>query len=256
MSLFLVVFADVSLRLSMPGAISVSGLIAFLALLASLALLCVRTVDWSAPAAALAIALYGLHPATIALVKGDGNATLVASLTGIAAGIVICRDRRWAGLLPAVPCILLDRAGIGFAPLLAASVWLSGGEWRNMLRCWPALVVSVLAGFLHRGDGFDPGASIVALPGIVARFFAPFASSLGSGWNIADGLASLAATGIIIATAAVFRFRAISFGLFWFLVMALLAPTEPLAALPGLALATIAALVPLSAPLLQLKADS
>ena len=281
MILFLVVFADVFLRLSTPGAISVAGLIAFLSLLTSLALLFVRTVDWSAgsfgsfpvlPAAALAVGLYGLHPATIASVKGDGKVNLVASLTGIAAGIVICRWKparwwhRWAGLLPAIPCIVLHRAGAGFAPLLAASVWLSGGEseadgrWRNIGRCWPALIVSGLAGFLNRGDGFHPGASTVALPAIVARFLAPFATSLGSGWNTADGLASLAAAGIILAAAGVFRLPAVSFGLFWFLVMAFLAPAEPLAALPGLALATMAALAAASTPLLDahrsgLKAD-
>ena len=238
-----------------------------------------RTVDWletALPArlpAALTVALYGLHPATIAALRGDASGKLVACLTGIAAGIVICRWKpalwwhRWAVLLPAIPCILLDRAGVGFAPLCVASVWFfsgdTGGESRrrSVLECWPCLIVSLAAGVLHREGGFDPGASIASIPAIAGSFMAPFAPSMSAGWSIADGLACFAGAGAtIVACAGVFGLPAISFGLTWFLVMALLTPTEPLAPLPGLALATISSLATASKRFLAgqpawLKAD-
>jgi hypothetical protein len=280
--LFAVVFADVFLSLSAPGAVPLTRIVAFLALLISLAILFVKTIDWQSGdlpvrlLAALTVAVYGLHPSTITALKGNADENLIASLTGIAVGIAICRWspahwwHRWASLLFALPCILLHRAGVGFAPLLAASFWLGAGErdtkWRSIVQCWvqcwPALVVSALAGFLHRADGFHPGAAIVAFAAIPGSFFMPFANSANSGWGIVDGLACLAATiGIMIAVSSVFRFPAVSFGLFWFLVMAVLAPTEHLAAFPGLALAIIAALATASIPLFEthsswLKADS
>jgi hypothetical protein len=272
------IFADVFLSLSAPGAVPLSSVVAFLALLVSLAILFVRTIDWqpgNLPVrllAALTVAVYGLHPSTIVALKSNVDENLVACLTGTAVGLAICRWspahwwHRWASLLFALPCILLHRAGVGFAPLLAASLCLGAGErdtkWRSIVQCWPALVVSALAGFLHRAGGFHPGAAIVAFAAIPGSFFIPLASSTNSGWGIVDGLACLAATiGIMIAASSVFRFPAVSFGLFWFLVMAVLAPTEPLAAFPGLALATVAALAAASIPLFEthsswLKADS
>ena len=247
--LFLAVFADVCVRLSLPGTIDFAGLIAFLALLTSFAILFVRTVEWPA-AAALAVGLFGLAPATVRTVP-DPN--LVASLTGIAAGLAICGwnpDRpwyRWAALIPAIPCMLLHKAGIGFAPLLAASVWFSG---RRLIQYWPSLLVSVLAGLLHRGEGFHPAASFAAIPATFAGFFLPWSVSLQAGWSVADGVASFAAVaGTVVATTLVFRLPVVAFGLVWFLVMALVAPSEPMAAFPGLALAVIAALAPLAEPL-------
>jgi len=266
--LFSVVFADVFLSLSAPGAVPVTRIVAFFALLLALAIFFVKTIHWPPGIlpvrllAALTVAVYGLHPSTIAALKGNADENLVASLTGIVAGILICRWNssshwyRWAYLLPALPCISLDRAGVGFAPLLAASFWLDAGEpdakWRSIVQCWPALVVSALAGFLHRGDGFHPGAAVVAVAAIPGSFFMPFAGSATSGWGVVDGLSCFAAiVGIMIAASSLFRIPALSFGLFWFLVMAALAPTEPLAAFPGLALATIAALATASIPLLE-----
>jgi hypothetical protein len=257
--LFAAIFTDVFLSLSAPGAAPFTRIIAFLALLLSVAILFTRTIDWrpgNLPVrllAALAVAVYGLHPSTIAALKGNVDENLVASLAGIAAGLAICQWNpahwwhRWASLLFVLPCILLHLVGVGFAPLLAASLWLGAGErgakWRSIVACWPALVVSALAGFLHRADGFHPGAAMVAFAAIPGSFFMPLVSSTSSGWGIVDGLACLAATlGIMIAASSVFRFPAVSFGLFWFLVMAALAPTEPLAAFPGLASATVAAL--------------
>lgn len=277
--LFAAVSATVFLNLSAPGAVPLSGIIAFLALLISLGIFFTGTIDWRAGSlpvrfpAAVAVALYGLHPSTIAALKGNVNENLVAGLTGIAAGLVICRWNaprwwyRWACLLPAVPCIVLDRAGIGFAPLLAASVWLDAGEnnaearWRSVVQCWPALLVSVMAGFLHGTDGFHPGASIVAFAAIPGSFFAPFANSANTDWGLVDGLACLAVAGLAIAATRVFRFPVIAFGLLWFTVMACVAPTEPLAAFPGLALAVVSALTMASTPLFEahpswLKADS
>jgi hypothetical protein len=134
--LFAAVLADAALSLSGPDKISLSELIAFLAFLTSLALLCQNTIVWPAGpvpprlSAALALALFGLDPATIGAVRTAADGNLVASLTGVAAGIVICRWKpagswlRWASLLPAIPCMLLHRTGAALAPLLIASSWL------------------------------------------------------------------------------------------------------------------------------------
>lgn len=274
--LFAAVIADAALSLSGPEKIPLSGLIAFLALLASVAVLFQNTIVWPAGptppglSAALALAMFGLHPVTIGAVRTASDGNLVASLTGITAGIVICRWTpsrswlRWASLLPAIPCVLLHRAGAGFAPLLIASIWLLGNEsvrGRDSERlrgaakqALPALVVSIAAMYLHRADTFS---AEIAIPGMLAAFAAPFVPSVATGWSLVDGLVSfVVVAGTMLTSVHYAELPGISFGLFWFLVMVFLAPAEPLAAFPGLALAAATAIIAAVQPRLLRNAAS
>lgn len=282
--------ADEALRLSWPGAVSAPVLIAVLALLLALALLFDRALDWPPPSAltplavTAAIALCGLHPAFVRSVVSAPGPDLVACVAGLAAGIVICRSRpspewlRWAALLPVLPCILLHRAGISFALLSGAAVWLAPrtpsvpprentpppaipgaapGLLPELVSLWPALLISALAAFLHRGEPFRLLDAIRSVPGLAAAFFAPFLSPRSADWTTVDGFAAVAAVVAGAAGAAlVFAAPVVSFGLIWFLVTALLCPDQPVAALPGLALATVAALLGALAPVLPSRRDA
>jgi hypothetical protein len=275
--LFVPLLAAECLLLSGQRGLSAGDVIAFLAMLTSLALLILKTVTWrryqglALPAAAITIAVYSLHPLIFAALGGSPDWNLVAALAGISSGIVICRWKpdiwwhSWVSLIPAVPCILLHRAGVGFAPLLVASVWLFDEERKadspgfligRYLRLWPALAISLavstIAAVIHRGDPFSASAAISGLPASVGSFAMPFLPSLGSGWTLADGLVSAGAISIaVFAAATVFDNGAAAFGLLWLLVMASLAPAQPLAAFPGLALALVATAVEPLAPALE-----
>jgi hypothetical protein len=275
--LFMPLFVAECLLLSGLQGMSAGDVIAFLAMLTSLALLILKTVTWgryqglALPAAAIAVAVYGLHPLTFAALGGTPDWNLVAALAGISAGIVICRWKPtiwWhslVSLIPAVPCILLHRAGVAFAPLLMASIWLFDEEREpdsrallsgRYLILWPALVISLagstIAAVIHWGEPFSAGAVISGLPAIVASFAMPFLPSLGSGWTLPDGLVSAGALSLAaFAAASVFDNGAAAFGLLWLLAMASLAPAQPLAAFPGLALALVATAVRLLAPALE-----
>jgi hypothetical protein len=270
------VLADASLSLSGPGRVPLIGWIACLAFLSSVAILFLRTIVWPAGlpphlSAALALALFGLHPVTAAAAAAAVNGNLVTSMTGIVAGIIICRWNparwwhRWASLLPAIPCILLHWVGVGFAPLLVMSVWFFESDpmpGRNLIgfsravkQCWPAIVVSLLAGYFHRGETFHGDASIVAVPGLIGSFIAPFIPTVASGWSVVDGLVALVAlAGALVVSVVYTELPAVSFGLFWFLTMALLAPSEPMAAFPGLAAAIAAAASAALNPILDVSA--
>jgi hypothetical protein len=91
---------------------------------------------------------------------------------------------------------------------------------------------------------------------MLAGFLAPFVPQAGTGWSTLDGFVSTAAVaGTIVAAAAVFELPAVAFGLFWFLSMALAVPAEPLAALPGLSVAAVSALVLLLTPFLEARSS-
>jgi hypothetical protein len=251
--LFAAVFADAALLLSAPEKISFAGLGAFLALLLSLVILFSRAIEWpgagnSPLPAVAALALCGLNPAAIASVSRAVDSNLCTALAGIAAGIAICRWipsrgwHRWAALLPAIPCLLLHKVGIAFGPLAIVSA-LCFDRRANL---WPTLAISAAAGVIYRGVAFHPVDSIVAVPATIASFVAPFAPSAASGWNVVDGVTStLVVLAGAMAPIAGFGSPGISFGLFWFLAMTWLAPGEPVAAFPGIAIALVSAVLPL-----------
>jgi hypothetical protein len=122
-------------------------------------------------------------------------------------------------------------------------------------RWWPALAVSVVAAAVNRGSGFSLGFAVARFPGTMAAFAIPFSPSLSGVWSVAAGVISVAAVGMA-ALAAVFVFnkRAAAFGLFWFLLMALIVPAQPLAAFPGFALTLVAIGVVVFAPVLESRA--
>jgi hypothetical protein len=163
-------------------------------------------------------------------------------------------------LLPAIPCILLHRAGIAFAPLLGIAIWLRRSDSARsavpfLLPLWPALVVSIAAGLLHRADPYNsPIDALQSLPGMVAGFLAPYYTSQPADWTIVDAMVLLAVlVSGAIATAVTFALPAVSFGLIWFLAMALVAPGQPVAALPGLALAIAAGLSTALRPVIEAR---
>lgn len=253
--LIIAVLVAAAVRLSDPGFLPFPRIVAFLALSAALGLLFLQVFEGplARVSAAVGLALFALHPFTVAALKNSDD-SLVASLAGMAAGLTILRWRperrwhQWVSLIPAALCIVQHRVGIVFAPL--ALVLVPGS--------WPGAVISAIAVILQLGGHHD-GFSLVAVPqatmGALAGFFLPF-SSQGANWNILEGLIALAAViGACIYNAVSFRLPALTFGLAWFLAMIVAAPNEPMAALPGLALAFTAVLEGVAAHYLPLCED-
>jgi hypothetical protein len=237
--LVVAVLAAAFLNLSAPGPLRFPDIFAFLGFSAALALLFLQFED-RLPAAA-GLAFFAMHPFTATALTGHPDARLVASLAGIAAGLTLLRGKpetawhRWAGLIPAAACIVLHGAGIVFAPLALAMALLfeTESDW-----AWPAVIISVAAAALHRHDPWPfatiPPSAMAALAG----FLAPFDSAAASGWNMFEGLIAIVVViGVGAYNIAFFKRPAVTFGLVWFLALILAAPAEPVAALPGLALA-------------------
>ncbi len=260
--LMVAVLSVAGVRLSDPGAFALADITAILAMLTAFAILFLRAVDWSRTetlipvTVAASVALYGFHPLTISALRETADRNLVACLAGMAVAIAICQWhperswQRWAALVPAIPCILLHRAGTVFAPLMAASLWLLSRKQKHRDRFaiqshWPVLVISVAisvaAGILHRAEPYHTIDTIQSIPGMVAGFLAPFYDAQAAGWTMIDAIVMLAvlSSGAIVSAVS-FELPAVSFGLIWFLTMALAAPGQAVAALPGLALAIVA----------------
>jgi hypothetical protein len=210
-ALFLFVLGDAALRISDPGAVDLAGFAAFMALLTSLAILFTTALELPRLPAAIALALFGLHPVTIDALKSRPDWNLVACLTGIAAGIAIFRWKPGFAMLPAVGCVLLHRAGLAFGLLLVAFALIFARE--RIVWALTGLAVSIAALLLHR----EPFRLVNDLS--LAGWVAIAALVLASLW---------------------LRQRTAWFGLIWFAVMTLVAPTEPIAGAPGLAVAVVA----------------
>ncbi len=244
--LMVAVLAASFLNLSAPGPLRFPDIFAFLGFSASLGLLFLQFSE-RLPAAA-GLAFFAMHPFAASAFRSHPDDRLVASLAGIAAGLTIMRWKpetpwhRWASLIPAAACMLLHSAGIVFAPLVVAMALLfeSEPDWKS---AGPVIIVSIAAAVLHRADPYPfatiPPAAMRALAG----FLAPFDSAASSGWNTLEGLiAILVVIGVGAYNTIFFKLPAVTFGLVWFLAMILAAPAEPVAALPGLALALASAL--------------
>ncbi len=230
-------------------------------------------------AALLAAAWFGLHPANAETVNYIIQRAEVLSTFGVAAGLLLYAARpAWRRyglyLIPVAFALLAKAPALVFPALLFAWIVLfedAAPRWRSR-RCLPALVLvaaiailtSVMTPATFTPTGFSAAAYRLAQPLVIAHYFASFFLPL---WLTADtdrrpmeqmtieGIAAFAFLALLIA-AAIWagrrpRWRAVAFGLWWFLLA--LAPTSlfPLAevendhrmffAFAGLALAVVAA---------------
>jgi len=248
--LIVAVLAASFLNLSAPGPLHFPEIFAFLGFSAALGLLFLQ-LEARLPAAA-GLAFFAMHPFTASALKSHPDERLVASLAGIAAGLTILRRRpethwhRWACLIPAAACVVLHGAGIVFAPLVLAMALIFENE-PDLKSAWPvflvAFLISGVSAALHRQDPYPFAGIPPAAMSALAGFLAPFDSAAASGWNMFEGvIAILVVVGIGLYNTVFFKLPAVTFGLVWFLAMILAAPAEPVAALPGLALALASAL--------------
>jgi hypothetical protein len=248
--LIVAVLAASFLNLSAQAALGFPDILAFLGFSAALGLLFLQ-FEARLPAAA-GLAFFAMHPFAAAALRSHPDERLVASLAGIAAALIIMRWKpetpwhRWASLIPAAACVVLHGAGVAFAPLMVAMALLFQAE-PDLAPAWPAFLVafpvSIAAAALHRGDPYPFATIPPAAMATLAGFLAPFDSAAASGWNMFEGLIAIfVVVGVGVYNGASFKLPGVTFGLVWFLAMILAAPAEPVAALPGLALALSSAL--------------
>lgn len=253
-----VILGCVWLAYSGPGYVDAPNLFSYLALLVLMAPLFLATFRLAMPghlaryAAGFAVAWYGLNPANASILLDFTRRPIVWSTLGMVAALGLYQWRpgwRKYGiyLLPVAAAACFHRATLAFAPLLFAFALLceKSGEWRAvpgiLLRCIPGLLVSLLALLTVRAGPVIPGETP---PAGAARALAAFLPSFGPAGPAGSGagLLFIILVGVAVSSAVWRETRAVSFGLWWLLILVVAAPGEPLPAGIGVALAASLAL--------------
>ncbi len=204
-------------------------------------------LDGARYAAIFGIAWVGMSPANAEILNQPDGWHVLCSALGMVLGLVLYQWRpewRRAGifLLPVVAAAFCHRATLAFSPLLFAGIFLfdEDGRWSAIpsavVRSLPALLVSLLALRLPPAPEAPLDWKIVQGARTLTQFLVPWTSS-GSPEQDAAAVAMIFIAGIAVSTALWRHTRATSFGLWWFLVVVLIVPSEPLPASIGLALA-------------------
>jgi len=254
------ILACVWLAYSGPGYRDSPGFFSFLILLVLMLPLFLGVFQLALPgpgaryAAGFAVAWYGLSPANAATLVDLTRRPIVWSALGLVAGLVLYQWRpgwRKYGiyLLPVAAAACVHRATLVFAPLLFLFVFLAekNAEWRAfpavLLRCVPALLLTLPSLLLVRADPPIPGDTPpVAAARALTMFLAPFGQPAPATLNQWGGLLFIVLLVAAVTTAFWRATRLVSFGLWWFLVLLVVVPGEPLPACIGLALGASLAL--------------
>jgi tetratricopeptide (TPR) repeat protein len=202
-------------------------------------------------AAVFGVAWFGVNPAITATLVQPNTWKIICATLGMILAMLLYQWqpawRRWGFfLLPTAAAALCHQVTLAFGALLFAYIFLfeEDGHWtalpRAVVRSLPAVIVSLLALRLPPLPPDGNLAAKIAQGGqTLAAFLAPWAAS-GSLGQDAAAVATIFLV-ILAGYCAIGRHtRAVSFGLWWFLAMTLAAPSEPLPAVIGLALASAA----------------
>jgi hypothetical protein len=203
--------------------------------------------DGARYAAIFGVAWFGMNPANAETLDHPGAWRVLCSALAMIVGLVLYewrpQWRSWAiFLLPVLAGAFCHRATLAFGPLLFAYIFLfeEEGHWlaipMALVRSLPAVVVSLAALRLPSGPVVAWDLKIVQGARTLSSFLAPWASG-GSPGQDASAVAMIFLAGTAVYTAAWRHTRAVSFGLWWFLVVILIVPSEPLPASIGLAVA-------------------
>jgi len=221
--------------------------------------------DGARYAAIFGIAWFGMNPVNAETLDHPEAWRVLCSALAMIVGLVLYQWRpQWRSwgifLLPVLAGAFCHRATLAFGPLLFAYIFLfeEEGHWlaipMALVRSLPALLISLVALRLPSGPVVALDLKIVQGARTLFSFLAPWTAGGPPGQD-ASAVAMIFLAGIAVYTAAWRHTRAMSFGLWWFLVVILIVPSEPLAASIGLAVAgaSVVARAALLAPRQELR---
>jgi len=254
------VLASIGIAYSGPRQGSVPGLFLLMAVVIALAPLFLNLIEqttpgsWARHATLFGLAWFGLNPSNTEIVGSAVHWRVICSVLGMIAGLVVyqCRPgwrRLGFFLAPVLAAALCHRMTLAFAPLLFIYIFLfeEDGKWPaiplSVARSAPAFIVSLTALLLDAGPAVPLTTIMEAGGRNLLGFLAPWTAAQSTAAPATDAslIAAIFVAGLAGYTATSRNTRAVSFGLWWFLLLTFMAPFEPLAASIGLALAGAAA---------------
>jgi hypothetical protein len=250
------VLASTWLAYSGPRPGEVPGLLPLFAVVIALTPLLLNLLTRATPgpgaryAAIFGIAWFGINPANAPTLAQPGCWLVLCSALGMITGLVLYQwhpQLRQLGifLAPVIAAAFCDRATLAFGPLLFAYIFLFEEDAHlfaipaSLARSLPAVLVSLISLRLPPAPALPLDSKIAEAGHTLLVSLAPWNPTALPGQD-ASTIVMIVLAGVACYTALWRHTRALSFGLWWFLIVAVIVPAEPLLASIGLALAAAA----------------